>query len=314
RGRGLDVELASLGKICLVTEIIRLEETGRTLPDRAGEDRRVDAYELTLVEEVDDRLLDLVAHTQDRPLLAGTQPQMAVVEEEIDAVFLGLDRVLLGEVDDLEILDGHLVPARCARVLADLARHPHARLLRERREGLPDRSGDLFLQQYPLHDPGPVAHHDEGDLAMRTCGLYPTPHGDGLAHVAREMSNVADHSHTFSGPPPPSDAAHRSAVKRNERRKVGTHRKGVNLSAHLAFLALVGCSGRAPLDPHHMVQPTSMDAAPAAPADSASIAWRREVGPSIFASPLIVGDAVVVATGDGRLTTFAARTGERRWS
>ncbi len=63
-----------------------------------------------------------------------------------------------------------------------------------------------------------------------------------------------------------------------------------------------------------MVQPTSMEAAPAAPADSASIAWRREVGPSIFASPLIVGDAVVVATGDGRLTTFAARTGERRWS
>jgi hypothetical protein len=47
---------------------------------RRGEDRRVDAQKVALVEEVVDRLLDLVPDDEDRALARASKPQMPVIE------------------------------------------------------------------------------------------------------------------------------------------------------------------------------------------------------------------------------------------
>jgi hypothetical protein len=94
RGR-LAVELAGLREVRLLLEVVDLEQARAALADGAGQDGRVDAHEAALVEEVVDRLLDLAAHAHDGALLAGPQPEVAVVEQEVDAVLLRLDRVLV---------------------------------------------------------------------------------------------------------------------------------------------------------------------------------------------------------------------------
>ena len=98
RGRRLEVELAGLREVGLVAEVVGLEQRRGALAGRRGEDRRVDQREVALVEEVADRLLDLAAHPQRRPLAARAQPEVAVLHQERGAVLLGGDRVVLGQV------------------------------------------------------------------------------------------------------------------------------------------------------------------------------------------------------------------------
>src|SRR5690606_23037776 len=125
------------------------------------QDRSVDAREAALMEEVVDRLFDLAAHAHDRALLLRAQPQVTMIEQEVDTVLLRLDRVLLARPDDLETLERQLVTARCARVSADAAGHVNARLLGQRLKVGPDLLADLFLNDDALHDAGAVAHDDE---------------------------------------------------------------------------------------------------------------------------------------------------------
>src|SRR5690606_9191599 len=92
RGRSrLAVQLTGLGEVCLLLEVVDLEQARAALTDRAGQDRRVDADEVALVEEVVDCLLDFAAYADDRPLLARAEPQVTMVEQEVDAVLLRLD-------------------------------------------------------------------------------------------------------------------------------------------------------------------------------------------------------------------------------
>src|SRR5690606_236604 len=116
-GGGLDIQLAGLGEVGAFVEVIDLEQAGAALADRAGQYRRIDADEVALVEEVVDRLFDLVPDAQDGALLARAEPEVPVVQQEVDAVLLGLYRVILAGPDDAEIGDGHLVAARRARIL-----------------------------------------------------------------------------------------------------------------------------------------------------------------------------------------------------
>jgi len=51
-------------------------------------------YPITPKEHGVDYLLDLAADHRDRALARGAQPEMAVVEQEVDAVLLRLDRVV----------------------------------------------------------------------------------------------------------------------------------------------------------------------------------------------------------------------------
>ena len=93
------------------------------LADRAGEYGCVDQGEVPLMEEIANRLDDLVAHARDRHLLLGAQPQMAVLEQVRDPVLLGRDRKLGARPDDLQVRGLQLDAARRARIGAHAARH-----------------------------------------------------------------------------------------------------------------------------------------------------------------------------------------------
>ena len=90
---GLDVQLAALREIrLLIVEVLDRKERRRALAGRGGEDRRVCQDEPAAIEEVAHRVDDLVADAQDGLLALGANPQVAPIEQVVDAVFLRRDR------------------------------------------------------------------------------------------------------------------------------------------------------------------------------------------------------------------------------
>lgn len=163
------------------------------LADRTGQDRRVDAHEVTLVEEVVDRLLHLRAYPKAGSLKGRSQPQMPVVEEEIDPVLLGLDGVLLRGGDEFDAAHAEFVPTRRACVLLHLAGHGDHRLLRERLLKVPRRRVHLALHQHALQHPGAVPDDGERHLAVTPGRLDPAQHRDFGADVRSELPDFDRH-------------------------------------------------------------------------------------------------------------------------
>ncbi len=101
----LVVELPRLGQEGRFAVEVGLEQRRRALGRRRGEDRCVHEYEAVVVQPIAHSLDDRGPDAQDRPLAVGAQPQMPVVHQELDAVFLRADRVLGRFLDDLQV--GH---------------------------------------------------------------------------------------------------------------------------------------------------------------------------------------------------------------
>ena len=140
--RRFDVELSRLRQERLLLEVVHRKQRGGALARRRREDRRIGQHESLLVEEIARRLDDLRPNAQDRRLARRAQPQVAMLHQEIDAVFLQRDRVGIVFRDllhHLHVADVQLVAAGGALVGPHLAAHDHARFLRQplqRFEGL----------------------------------------------------------------------------------------------------------------------------------------------------------------------------------
>ncbi len=108
------VELAGLREERLSqVEVVDREKARRVLPAGRGEDGGVDQGEIVFVEILTHMPHQGVAHTHDGCLAAGSEPEMAVVQEKIGAVLLFPDgELLLGLMDDIHPGDVQLVPAR----------------------------------------------------------------------------------------------------------------------------------------------------------------------------------------------------------
>ena len=190
-GEGFAVQLSRLREIGRAfVEVIGAEQAG-PLADGGGENGRVAADEITRVEEVVHRLFELVPHAHDGDLPLTAQPEGAVVEQEVNAVLLGLDRILVGtRADHLERLHTHLEPARRARVSADFPGERHRRFLRELGERIPRGFGHLGLYQHRLQNAGAIAGHDEGHLALGAQVGDPGANGDDGAGVVLEVGDA----------------------------------------------------------------------------------------------------------------------------
>jgi hypothetical protein len=123
----LEIQLARLGQIGGTTEVIRLEQRGSALARGGSQDRRVDVDVSALVEVVPAGVDNLVPHAQDGAGRAGAQVQVALIEQELDAVLLGLNRILARFVDHRQRFQGQLVASRGTLVLADGAGHRERR-------------------------------------------------------------------------------------------------------------------------------------------------------------------------------------------
>src|SRR3989454_6731101 len=89
---------------------------------RSGDHGRMDLPEPLVPEVFVDRAERRVPDPEDRRHPLGADPEVADVEQELLAQIL-LDRELLREVDDREVVRADLKPTRRALVLHDLAVH-----------------------------------------------------------------------------------------------------------------------------------------------------------------------------------------------
>src|SRR5262249_15759687 len=105
------------------------EERRGPFAGRRREDRRVGENEPAAVEEVADRVDDLVTHAQDRLLPLAANPEMTPIQQVVGAVFLRRNRVVLRRADDLEALDVDLEATRRSFVRARRAGDDEGRLL-----------------------------------------------------------------------------------------------------------------------------------------------------------------------------------------
>jgi hypothetical protein len=130
--RGLHVQLTALGEVRLVVEVLGLEQRRRALAGTRGENGCIDQREPFAVHELAERRHDLRAHAEDRLLARRSEPEVAVVHEEIHPVLLGRDRVVARERHHLEARKPQLDAAHLACVRFDRAARDHRRLLRQR--------------------------------------------------------------------------------------------------------------------------------------------------------------------------------------
>ena len=93
RGR-LVIKLAGLRQIRLgVFEIVHFEQRGSALTRGGRKDRCIHQREAVRVEIVANRSDYFMADAQDRMLALAAQPEMPMVHQEVDAVFLGSNRI-----------------------------------------------------------------------------------------------------------------------------------------------------------------------------------------------------------------------------
>ena len=114
---GLVVELAALREVCrCVVEVLDGKERRRALARRRREDWRVGQDEPAVVEVVAHGVDHFVPDAQDRLLARRSDPQVAAIHQEVDAVFLGRDREVVRLAQYVEARDVDLVAARRALV------------------------------------------------------------------------------------------------------------------------------------------------------------------------------------------------------
>src|SRR6476469_1390109 len=89
---GFVIQLARLRQVYrLVLEVLNWEQCSGSLAGGRREDRSVHQREAVRIEVIADALDHLVTDTQNRMLAAAADPQVTMIHQKIDAVFLGRD-------------------------------------------------------------------------------------------------------------------------------------------------------------------------------------------------------------------------------
>ena len=142
------------------------------------------------VEEVPDGLDDLRPDPEDGMLFLRAQPQVSVLHQERRAVLLRRDRIILGHLKDLDLLDGELVASRRPFVLPDMPPDDDRGLLGQGIEG-PEQGMFLFRREdRRLDDPRSVSDEEEPDFAARALVVNPAADLDVLVLVAGDVLDV----------------------------------------------------------------------------------------------------------------------------
>ena len=172
---GLGVQLAALREEdLLILEIVDREQRRRALARRRREDRRVGEDEAVVVEEVAHGADHFVPHAENRLLTFGPNPEMAAIEQVVDAVFLRRNRIIGRAAHDLEIRHVELVPAGRAAVRAHRAVHDDRGFLRQVIGLLEFLVADGGLRHDRLNEPRAVAHRQRRASSRPNCNSHST--------------------------------------------------------------------------------------------------------------------------------------------
>ena len=191
---GFVVQLPALRQVrFLVVEVFDGKQRRRALAGRGREDRRVGEDEALLVEEIADRVDDLVAHAQDRRLPLGADPQVPPIHQVIDAMFLRRDGIVVGLVHHFEPVRDHLVAADRAGLFLHLSGDDDRAFLSEVIGFLKRRFVDVALAHHHLQKAAAVADDEEMDLAARSAVVQPAFDGDVLPDVRADLVDIRMH-------------------------------------------------------------------------------------------------------------------------
>ncbi len=191
-GGALDVELAGLGEVGLVAEVVDLEEGAGAFAGGGGEDGRVGEDEAVVVEVVAGGFDDFGADAEDGGLARGADPEVAVLHEEVGAMLFegdGVGIVFGDALDDLDVLDVELVTAGGAFVGADFAGDDDGGFVGEAFDGLEDLGRDGGFGDDALDGAGAVAEDGKEQLAALAQVVEPAVQGDGLAFVLADAGD-----------------------------------------------------------------------------------------------------------------------------
>ena len=179
-----------MGEVGLVVvEVVHLKELTGAFAGVGGEDGWVGADEAVDVEVLGCGAHDGGADAEDGGLARGAEPEVAVLHEEVDAVFFEGDgeRGVFGDaLEDFYVFDVELVAAGGAGVGTDFAGDDEAGFEGELFEGVEDFFGDGGFGDDALDGAGAVAEDGEEELARGAEVVEPAAEGDGFAFVLGE--------------------------------------------------------------------------------------------------------------------------------
>ena len=127
---------------------------------------------------------------------------MAMIHQEVCAVFLGRNGVRVGFRDLLENLhrfDIEFIAAGGARLGADLTADDEGRFLGEVDQGIKGFFGQRAFYGDALHDAGAIAQDGEGDLAGLAQIVEPAGDFDRLTNMCRGAGDSDSFRHLWFG-------------------------------------------------------------------------------------------------------------------
>ena len=192
-GGRLVIELARLSEKRLVFEIFHFEQSRGAFARRRRQYRRIAECESIVVEKVANGFDNFVADFQNRSLAHRTDPKMAVVHEEFDAVFFRSDRerfVFRNFLINLQARHIELESSWSTRVRADLSGQFNGGFVREAVTVGEDFRGNSVLGNHPLNVARAVPQNKELDFSAGAFVVYPSTEGHFLAHVLSDILDV----------------------------------------------------------------------------------------------------------------------------
>ena len=134
-------------------------------------------------------------HAEDRLLPLSPDPQVPAIQQEIDAVLLRRDRVVVRLADDLVVLDVDLVAARRPLVRPGRAGDDDGGFLGEVIRRLERLVADRGFRHDRLDEAGAVPQNQEVDLAARAAVVQPPLDRDLLPVVRADVLDVDVHTY-----------------------------------------------------------------------------------------------------------------------
>ena len=111
RSRSFIIQLTALRQIAFVAMIVDFKQVRCAFAGRRCNDRRVRQYKVVAIEEFAQGKFDFRPYPQNRRLFGRTNPKMASLSQEFDAMFFQADRIFAGDADRLHLCNVNFIAA-----------------------------------------------------------------------------------------------------------------------------------------------------------------------------------------------------------
>ena len=188
---GFFVKLARLRKVGIPVKVLSLKQVGRAFWCIGRQDRRVNLGKAMFAKELVVGPNDAVTNPHQRVWLAGTQPQMTVIKQKVDSVFLVANWVVNAFADQFDVFNLDFVAKLGTSIFMNLARYPKTAFLTQ---FMPCHFKHFWryviFPQNALEKCCPVTQLQESDLTTGTLVSQPNANPHAFVDVLWRINNV----------------------------------------------------------------------------------------------------------------------------